>query len=248
MLNLDFSHHPKIPLAPGCPWEFLTTPYPPNVKWCEESLFSWIAEPALTWSNLAFFAVGLFMIYMSRKEKRSGLLFWFGPAALLVGTGSGIYHASINFWTQLLDFFVMYVFCFLIILASLRRLHLRFFKIHPLWILVASFGLTGITVILDQLRLPFQATIAILITAVTFFEIWVAYLDHETFFPKARSPYFMGALFSFILGISASGLDVSRIWCDPHNHWLQGHAIWHLFSSVGLVFAFFHYRQASHRI
>jgi hypothetical protein len=28
--------------------------------------------------------------------------------------------------------------------------------------------------------------------------------------------------------------DVTRAWCDPANHWLQGHALWHVLSAASL--------------
>jgi len=42
------------------------------------------------------------------------------------------------------------------------------------------------------------------------------------------------------VAICFSGADVSRLYCDPHNHWVQGHAIWHVFSGVGMTIAFHH--------
>jgi hypothetical protein len=33
-------------------------------------------------------------------------------------------------------------------------------------------------------------------------------------------------------------LDVTRTWCDPDDHWLQGHAIWHLLSAASLLALF----------
>ena len=35
--------------------------------------------------------------------------------------------------------------------------------------------------------------------------------------------------------VLCSALDVTRVWCDPENHWLQGHAAWHLLSAASLV-------------
>lgn len=31
-----------------------------------------------------------------------------------------------------------------------------------------------------------------------------------------------------------SALDAARIWCDPHDHLVQGHALWHLLSAISL--------------
>ena len=39
-----------------------------------------------------------------------------------------------------------------------------------------------------------------------------------------------------------SALDVTRTFCDPDNHWLQGHAIWHVLSASALWGLFVFYR------
>jgi signal transduction histidine kinase len=36
-------------------------------------------------------------------------------------------------------------------------------------------------------------------------------------------------------------LDLTRAWCDPDDHLLQGHAVWHVVSAASLVFVFRHY-------
>jgi hypothetical protein len=41
-----------------------------------------------------------------------------------------------------------------------------------------------------------------------------------------------------------SVLDVSRVWCEPANHWLQGHAVWHVLSALALLFTARHYARS----
>ena len=108
-------------LTPGCPWWALSELRLPNVDWCEAQRCSWIVEPANTWSNLAYLIVGLALWWIARGSSSRQLRF-FGPAALIVGFSSGIYHASYTFVLQILDFFAMYVFCYLLITLNLRRL------------------------------------------------------------------------------------------------------------------------------
>ena len=45
------------------------------------------------------------------------------------------------------------------------------------------------------------------------------------------------------LATACSIADVTRLWCDPDNHWLQGHAAWHLLSALSLLFAARHYAR-----
>jgi hypothetical protein len=40
---------------------------------------------------------------------------------------------------------------------------------------------------------------------------------------------------------ACSVADVTRVWCDPDNHWLQGHAAWHGLSALALLFTARHH-------
>jgi len=31
--------------------------------------------------------------------------------------------------------------------------------------------------------------------------------------------------------------------CDPENHWVQGHALWHVFSAIGVTMIYLHHTQ-----
>jgi hypothetical protein len=43
---------------------------------------------------------------------------------------------------------------------------------------------------------------------------------------------------SLALAQTFSTLDLTRVWCDPDNHVLQGHALWHLLSAVAIAFVY----------
>ena len=51
------------------------------------------------------------------------------------------------------------------------------------------------------------------------------------------------ALLSLVLAFIAWTLDFRRIICDPSNHILQGHAIWHVLSSICFLFLYEFYKQ-----
>ncbi|NDG85398.1 MAG: hypothetical protein EBX52_10245, partial [Proteobacteria bacterium] len=108
-------------MDPSCPWFPVKNLRLPNVKWCEEQLCSWIEEPANTWSNLGYILAGMVMWRMSAGLKSRPLRFY-GPAGILVGLFSFVYHASNAFALQLFDFLGMYLFLFLLIFVNLERL------------------------------------------------------------------------------------------------------------------------------
>jgi hypothetical protein len=207
------------------------------VDWCELERCAWIVEPANTWSNLAYVVVGLLLLALARRDA-SPLLRAFGPAAIVVGLASGIYHASTTFVLQILDFFGMYVFCFLLLTVNLRRL--GWLAPEDTWRRFAQLVLatTALTVGVDFLEVPIQGIVLVLILAIVGSEIALY---------RRAGPYdvrfFVLAVALLSAGAVFSALDLSRIWCDPAHPFLQGHAIWHLLSAAALLPAYLHDRQ-----
>jgi hypothetical protein len=214
----------------------------PNVDWCEMQRCSWVVEPANTWSNLAYLAVGL-VLYAAARHSPSPHLRFFAPAAVGVGLASGIYHASYSFALQILDFLGMYVFCYLLLTLNLRRAGLLGSRDwwRRFWQLVAA--TTLLTVLLDFLEVPIQLLVFVLVLAIVGSEVWLRSRDRSAGFG------------SFVLAmalIAAAGvfslLDVTRTWCLPSHAYLQGHAIWHVLSAFGLLASYFHYRQFEEKL
>jgi len=228
---------PDTHLEPGCPWYALSELRLPNVDWCELQRCAWVVEPANTGSNLAYVAVGGALWLLVRRSPSAHLRF-FAPAAVLVGLSSGIYHASYTFVLQILDFFAMYVFCYLLLTLNLRRLGvLDAVSWWPrYWQLVGA--TTALTVALDFLAIPIQGIVLVLIVAIVASELWLWRRDRRVrlgFFGLAVGLITAGAVFSL--------LDVTRTWCDPDHPFLQGHAIWHVLSALSLLAAYFHFAR-----
>lgn len=234
----SFADYPQIS-NPECAW----TPLRewgglPNVKWCEETLCSVISEPANTWSNLAYIFVALGLWYSTRRDENRTLRF-FGPVAFWVGLTSGVYHASVAFVTQVLDFWGMYFFFGLVLLLNVLRMGKlpkeQFFKV----LYGSIFGLTGVTVVVQKIGLPVQGIVLVLIVLTLVTEVLAT--------RASASPVghrFLAACLVFItIAAAFSASDASGLWCDPKEHVFQGHAIWHVFGAASMVFAHLHYRQ-----
>lgn len=182
-------------------------------------------------------AVGLSLTLIARNSPSRQLRF-FGPAAVIVGVFSGIYHASTTFLLQILDFAGMYVFCFLLLTLNLERLgwvaparaRQRF------WQLVA--GTTVLTVGVDFMKVPIQGIVLLLIVAIVASEVRLHRQD-----PGLSLRFFGLAVGLIVLAALFSLLDVTRLWCNPSHPFLQGHAIWHVLSAASLAAAYLHYRQ-----
>lgn len=55
--------------------------------------------------------------------------------------------------------------------------------------------------------------------------------------------HILAGLVLMALAQAASLADLSRALCDPDNHFVQGHAVWHLVSALALYCLVQHYRQ-----
>jgi hypothetical protein len=227
---------PDVHLAPGCPWYALSEARLPNVDWCEAQRCGWVVEPSNAWSNLAYVLVGVALIAAARRS-RSPALRGFGPAAIVVGVCSGIYHASYTFALQILDFFAMYVFCYWLLVLNLRRAGVlsprTWLGAYAALVLVT----TALTVGADFAGIPIQGIVFVLIIGIVGSELRLR--------ARAATPYAMGwfwaAMAALAAGGVASALDVTRTWCDPHSI-VQGHALWHLLSALCLAAVFLHFR------
>ncbi len=217
-------------LQPGCPWYALHRLMPPNVKWCEAPRCAAIVEPANAWSNLAYVAVGLLLLRRPQDRR-------FGLAALAVGAGSFVYHASDAFVTQVLDFAGMYCFFLLPLCANLVRLGLLPQR-HELRAYAGGvLALTALTPAWALAGLPVQAIIGGLLAGILITEARAPRPRH------GRGSFFLSLALLFLAG-ACSLLDVTRTFCQPHSL-LQGHALWHVLSALSLWAAARHYHPLS---
>ena len=53
----------------------------------------------------------------------------------------------------------------------------------------------------------------------------------------AYAPFLL-ALLLMAAAALASLADLTRLWGDPQNHWMQGHALWHVLTAAALYALF----------
>jgi hypothetical protein len=220
-------------LPPGCPWSGFT---PPNVDWCESEVCGWITNPADTWSNLAYLVFGVAMWRIARASGRPDLRL-FAPASVAVGIFSGVYHASYTWMLQFLDFVGMFVFCFVVVTRNALRLGWIGERRQTAFYLAGVAATSAAVPPLFEIGFPIQALVVVLVAVIIGQEIA---LRSRT----ARADYrpWFAALALLGAGAVCSILDVTRVWCDPADHFLQGHAAWHVLSAASL-FALFRFYQ-----
>jgi hypothetical protein len=224
-------------LQPGCPWWDMRVAWgEPNVKWCEATVCAWVNEPANAWSNLAYLAVALWCAWRWRAtgSRAMGRFAW---TTLLVGAFSFAFHATNNFATQLLDFVGMYVLAFLLVALNLHRTgwlpRERVGAVHT--------GLTvGCTLLVPVMRfaeVPYQLVVLGAVLVIVGTEVHLS----RRAGPRESYRDFWLAVGLMAAAAACSVADVTRVWCDPGNHWLQGHAAWHGLSALALLFTARHH-------
>jgi hypothetical protein len=171
----------------------------------------------------------------ARRDERT--LRIFGLAEIVVGVCSFVYHMSFSGVLQVLDFFGMYVFTNLLIALNLVRLGTLSRRCFWPVFGTSVIALTALTVALRFTAFPIQGIVFVLILAIVateFMQRARAGLDRRLFF---------AALATLVVAAGFSAADVTGVFCDPNDHFVQGHAIWHVLGAISLVFAAFFYRQ-----
>ncbi len=227
------------PHAAGCPWHDSAAVFgAPNIKWCEASVCHWVSEPVNTVSNLLYLVFAV-VLFLQLRHSPHRALRWMPWAMALMGLMSGLYHASNFFLSQVLDFAGMFVLLFWFLVINLRRCGWLAERHQVPAYLGMVVGGVGLVVMLYRLQFPFQLLIAVLALAIVATEVRARASLHE----RVGLQPFARAL-AFIVAAQACSLaDLSRTWCDPDNHFVQGHALWHVLSAIALYFAVQHYRS-----
>lgn len=207
---------------------------PPNVKWCERTLCTWMNEPANAVSNIGYIVVAI-LIFLEARRNKNGLGVGFAWIVFVVGATSWFYHATNNYFTQVLDFVGMFFYVFLLLVFNLRRLGAVAEKNQ--WWFYGAFvaAATAAVPILARAGIPYQILIALSAVGIVVTEGIIFLRKGE---PETRYAMFGVAIVFFAAAAACSASDVERLVCDPDNHFLQGHALWHLLSSVGIYFSY----------
>lgn len=223
-----------------CPWSPLRERYgAPNLDWCESSDCAWIEEPANTWSNLAYLAVGAGLALFARGDRTLQSLAWI---AALMGLASLVYHASNNGLTQFFDFLGMFVYVGRLLSWNGKRLAGWSWN-------RADYALAGLILantalfffLFPALGWPVQWIILANSLAIIGQEVLIRLRAQNA--AGAEYRYYAAGLGLLLLAAVFSALDLARVYCEPDNDWLHGHALWHLLSAASLGFIAIFYQR-----
>lgn len=217
-----------------CPFEGFE---PATMKFCEENLCSYIKQPANTWSNLAYIFVGIFLWFKIRKETNSSSLLLFSISAVLVGINSFLYHASFIFYTQVLDLTSMFLLSCLLIAFNLKRAGwIQEKKLNLIYLLSVLISLALLLLIKKKSG---EYIFGIHIGIALFLELLIVL--RKNIYPKYRNLQI--AIGIFLISYIAWILDITGILCSPDNHFLQGHAAWHIINSFCFIYLYLFYKD-----
>ena len=209
------------------------------MEFLDYALCAWIRQPANTWSNLVFLGIGI-LILSRTKSGPSRHFSGLGWVSVLTGIGSAFYPASESRMGAIADYLGMYLGSAYMLTTNIHRLtHWKSpVRIAVYWSILA---LTLGTMILNE---NLARAVYAMVTIVCCLSLEaVIYIRNRRTEQPINYTWFgiVGVL--FILSYGIWKLDEARWVCNPQNHWINGHAIWHVLNAVSFYALFLYYKQ-----
>lgn len=211
--------------------DFIAKLSPAVAKFCEGPVEGLPRYPANTYSNLAPILAGVVILYLARHQSRG--LRMLGWATVYTGVASGIFHATDTFVGEILDLSGMYLFILTCLGLQLRRFH----KLPRGRVVLFAIGSCVLCTAFSVWQIYLATPIfAVVVTAVILLELTSTAITY-------RYAYY--CVFWLLAALAFWLLDFFHIWCDPDNHLVNGHSLWHLLSGLVLFFAYLHFAANS---
>ncbi len=226
-------------ISPHCPWYEHQEIYGmPNIKYCEQTICSYINEPAHAISNIGYIIVA-FLIFWHTNKYGYRKVIWMAPAIVLVALTSFYYHSTNNALSQFFDYLGMYSILSLLACFNLSRGKILKFSqtvIPFIGLMCASIGLFFL---FAKFQIKVQLTVVVIALIVALLEFWIKTKKHQLISYKNL---YLG-LAGFAAAKILDTILMQEAFCDPTNHFLQGHALWHVLGSISFWFIYKFYIQ-----
>lgn len=207
----------------ACPWSSWD---PGTVQFCEERLCAWVVEPSNAWSSIIYLILGGYMLVQALRPvaPRSIAV---AAAQIMIGVGSFFFHATGTFWGEFVDQLGLFMLSALILACSAsqaRHLTARRTVAIYLGLVVAS---ASLLLLVRPIGIPLFAV------QLAFGLGWQVRLWSQSTGPirAAHSQFFFGVGL-FLVSFSIWVTDITRLVCNPHNHLVTGHAVWHVLNAI----------------
>jgi hypothetical protein len=210
---------------------------------CENPrLGSLFLQPSNSWSSFGYVFTGFFLMLDAQRRRGTSAFppegaIMFGIAAITVGVGSVLLHATLTLWGQFADVLGMYLvsgFSLVYALAKIGRLDRA--KSALLYIGVCG-ALVAVLLIAPEVRrwLFFAVLLTALIVEIAF---------ARPVRPNAILRYLLLGVLVKAIGFGVWVLDQNRTLCAPDSL-IQGHAFWHFCGAVSLWLTYCYFRSES---
>ena len=203
-----------------------------NGIFCEEQLCAFITEPANTWTNIGYLILAIFILRQKEvNNRRVKNLFFASTFCLFIG--STLFHMTSTYMGKFTDVSTMFFLSMTVLTLSLQRFTgLSETKANIFYI--AGLGLSILFLYFMKFgNILFLSQIVV----ATIFEFKLSKTD-KTLDMKGVITSLLLFAAAFVFWI----LDVTKVLCDPGNHILTGHGVWHLLAAVSIYFFFRSYK------
>ena len=199
-----------------------------------------LLQPANSLSSFGYVFAGLLMILMAGSRDwmsafpplAASVL---GGAAIIVGIGSVLLHATLTLWGQFFDVLGMYLISGFFLISALAKWRSITDRRAMIYYALLCALLVAILYALPEVR---RWLFAVVLLAAIVLELVFARPRR----PRVRTGYYVAGLIANVVAFTIWNLDQNGQLCAPDSP-LQGHAVWHLLGAVALWFAFLYYRS-----
>lgn len=213
-----------------CPWDQFA---PATLEFCESLLNGWIRQPANTFSNIGFVIVGVLL--WRRTPAIKAWLRIFAVGSILVGITSAIYHMSMTFVAQFFDVSSMFLTAGMLVILNAMRL-----KWLPQQHIYKALIAMQVTAMLLEFFLQGKTGEYFFAGQITFIVLSEVLLIRRDRPSLHAYRWWAAAATCWASATLVWVLDIKKVWCDPTNHWFNGHAAWHLLNAL-VVLTLYHF-------
>ncbi len=211
---------------------------------------------ANTWSNLAYIVVGLYAVALGWHDRRlpltdrcgyllrtPALSVMFGFACCSLGFGSGLFHASLTRIGQQIDVAAMYTPLLVLIALNIgRRVPSRWqngLRGHVVWVSLAILVIAvGGYLFVYKWSMSSFVVLSSLILSVAL----CVTIDQFPRSSRLDQRWLVVSTCTLVAALVCRELDIEGRFSSPTS-WLQGHALWHVLTSVSLAGLYGYYRS-----
>lgn len=199
-----------------------------------------LLQPANSISSLGYVFAGFLMILLARirdgasafPPQAANIL---GLAAIIVGIGSVLLHATLTLWGQFFDVLGMYLVSGFFLVSALAKWRAIPDRRAAIYYALLCVVLVATLYAMPEVRRWLFGVILVL-------AIIIELVFARPLRPQVHTGYYFAGLIANIVAFTIWNLDQNGQLCAPDSLF-QGHAIWHLLGALALWFVFLYYRS-----